>query len=189
MALEKPFPSNPHRPAKHVIWFSRRNNLLQINGFCTLYAAKKFVEAVIGDEEYKWRDTNEFITVDSGMIVKSDTLEDIIEHEYSPQETAWALPEPYASEAHFLATGERYSAKPPPKDFEVVPIPQRRSSTPRPSRDGLTTLATICADIKLDPREARAILRKSNTPKPATGWSGDDAWAKSIKQLLTRGKK
>lgn len=51
------------------------------------------------------------------------------------------------------------------------------------AKAGSVTLASICADIDMTPKAARAILRRKMT-KPADGWSFDAATAKKVRALL-----
>lgn len=50
---------------------------------------------------------------------------------------------------------------------------------------GDVTLAPICADLGVNAKAARAVLRRHMT-KPADGWSFDKATAKKVRALLTK---
>jgi hypothetical protein len=183
-----------------MIKFVRRNNFLGIFGFSAFYAAKKFLQASIGDDEVKWLSPTSFTLPDSGMTVDSEHLEEIIEYEFKSAEEKWEVPQPYASYAHWLLTGEKVKIK-PPEHFEQ-PNPDasnkntsartgpRKKSEPRAARvEGMKSIAELCTEIDMDPREARGILRKSNTPKPDIGWAWDDKGSKAILALLKKERK
>lgn len=54
----------------------------------------------------------------------------------------------------------------------------KQAKTPK-STDGVS-LAQICTSLKIDPKEARAALRKTNYPKPGAGWEWDKSQADKI---------
>lgn len=62
---------------------------------------------------------------------------------------------------------------------------ERRERAPRASRDGLTTLTSICAEQGVEAGDVRAALRGMKIEKPASGWAWDgpvpDYVAKAIK--------
>lgn len=193
--LDHPFPSSPSRPPKYHISFSHGEKLLQSVGFGALYSARIYIATAIGKNEIKWRGDDSFFVEDIGLTVKGDGLEDIMEHELSKTEEAWELPDPYLGDATAIATGERRKVRRTALDSEGEDVKEKTktkepkepkaSKKPRASADGLTTLSEICAAIGIEPRDARAILRKSNTAKPDAGWAWSAKEATSIKQLLS----
>lgn len=198
--LDHPFPSSPSRPPKYHISFSHGDKLLQSVGFGAAYSARIFIETVVGENEIKWRGDDSFHIEDIGVTVKGTGLEDIMEHDLTKAEEDWELPDPYLGDATAIATGERRKIKAArPSDSagpdgsgterkkrdDDTPKTERKASKPRASADGLTTLAQICEDIGMEPREARVILRKSDTKKPDAGWAWDPKEAAKVKATLS----
>lgn len=193
--LERPFPSAPKVPPKFVIAVTRQSHY-NTEAFVAMYAAHIFVLAVINEREYKWLNEKELKIDDT--TIKGDELEDIIEYKLKPAEREWELPEPYLSRAHFLATGERHTPALPanpiltPKQTRAAERvilegkSPRAPAAPRADRTGLVSIQDICATLKIEPRIARAALRKLNTPKPDVGWAWSPAEAKKIEALIKK---
>lgn len=59
----------------------------------------------------------------------------------------------------------------------------RKPGVPAPSRDGLVTLAEICEELNIEPRDARKTLR-NKVEKPDSGWCWTPDEAKKIKAML-----
>lgn len=60
----------------------------------------------------------------------------------------------------------------------------------KPSLDGLTTIAAIASSLKIEPGEARKILRASKTPKPSSGnWAWPKSEVEAITKILKKGMK
>lgn len=193
--LERPFPSAPKVPPRYVIAVTRQSHY-NTEAFVAMYAAHIFVLAVINEREYKWLSSNELKVEDT--TIKGDRLEDIIEYKLKPSELKWELPEPYASRAHFLATGERHTPELPPNPI-LTPKQTRTikaqtgvkaarskplTNRMRADREGLVSIQDICATLSIEPRIARGVLRKSNTPKPSHGWAFDKKEAERITKLI-----
>lgn len=183
--LERAFPSAPKVPPKYVVAVTRQQNY-NTEAFVALYAAHVFVLAVINDRPFKWLNSNE-IKIDDTLIKCEQGLEDIIEHKLTASEREWELPEPYASRAHFLATGERHAVVMPAQaDVKAQRASNRAVGLKRQDREGMTTIQDICASLKVEPRIARGILRKTSTPKPDAGWAWSAAEAKKIEALIRK---
>jgi hypothetical protein len=207
-ALKPAFPSSPQRPPEHTVYFTRGDIRIVIP-FGATYSAKKFIASALDDEpEAKWKD--EFTLKAGDITIRCEPgLEHIMEYKLTPQERAWQLPSPYTGYADIIRTGKSHKIPPSPapsgiqyqkggtlpgdtktKTKAKSSTPQEKSSRePRQSRDGLTSIADICATLKIEPRVARAILRKSNTPKPPHGWAWDAKAAASITALIKKGLK
>lgn len=52
------------------------------------------------------------------------------------------------------------------------------------AREGLTSVAQIAEELKIEPRVARGYLRGAKVEKPEVGWAGDAAWAAQIKATI-----
>lgn len=188
--LEPPFPSSPHRPPRYSFQFFRGDKRVMIQNFFATYAASRYIDAVVGDNEIRWRGEDAFIVPDLGVTIKGDNLETVMEYESKGAEAEWELPEPHATDAKFIATGERRKASPPARmsEDDTDRAKQRgdkpkRSGPPRAVPDGMISLAAICEGIGMAPRDARAILRKK-ADKPDHGWAWPAAEANKIKAML-----
>lgn len=60
----------------------------------------------------------------------------------------------------------------------------KRNAPKSTPKSGAITLASICAEIDMSPKAARAILRRKMT-KPAEGWSFDKKGADAVRVILT----
>lgn len=196
--MAPPFPSAPTRPPAYSFKFMRDpNKHVQTVGFGAEYSALAFIEAIVGENEIRWRDDGAFHIPDIGITVIGDGLEDVMEYSPTEEESAWELPSPYIEDAAAIATGEKRKIastggknKLTEEDTGDPTTKEKRTPrAPKASKDGLTSIARICADISMDPRDARSILRKSSTPKPDAGWAWSPAEAKKIAALLTAGAK
>jgi hypothetical protein len=63
---------------------------------------------------------------------------------------------------------------------------EKKERTPRPSKEGMVTIQQICAELKIEPSDARAALRKGKFEKPGAGWSWkpDDPELKKIRDYV-----
>lgn len=203
-----PYPSSPTRPAQHSIAFSRMddNRKYQWNNFFGIFAAKKWVELLIGDEDTDWQDDSTLLIPSLNLRVHSSTLSDIMEHEYTKDEKEWQVTEPHLS---ILMAARNTRARDWTDDLDK-PLPKRRSTdsedtspadeTPKAPKAekapkaakpaGLVSLPDILSGTDIDAKEARTILRKTSTPKPAHGrWEWPKAEADAIKALIMENRK
>lgn len=184
--LEKPFPSNPVRHAKHIIRISRRGDLKGMAPFSATYAAAKFVDTAIGDEKYTWRTKDSILLFESGYELSCDELEDLVEYKYKGKEKEWELPDPYLGWAHEISTGVKSKFKLPEPEETPVQERVRKSQVSRsPKPSGLVSLAKICEELGVEPREARGILRK-RIKKTENGWNFTPDEVENIKKLLKK---
>ncbi len=184
--LDEPYPSSPTRPPKWGFFF-RFQGKYCFHNYYSLYAAKKEIEAFIDGQSYKWLGPRQ-ILCDNGLSIQSeqdDGMEKVIEYELTPLEDQWQVPEPMSSNIR------RFLSKPilrPEGTSSPIPLeappPRREPRAPRPSKDGLVTIAIIAQDISLDPREARAALRALKIEKPDAGWAWPSDEAEKIKEQL-----
>lgn len=183
--LEPAFPSSPSRPPRYAVTFERNGRMHSIHTFYATYGAKKFIEAVLDGSEYKW--LNDYTIATDEVTIKCEpNLEEIIEHEYTKAEAEWELPDPYPAEARSIATGIRVRIE-PKQTTSDTPEPERIRSPKRerkPSKDGLIDIGTIADELKIEPRQARAQLRKANVEKPASGWAWPEADVPRIKAII-----
>ena len=205
LGLPSPFPSSPKRPPKYVLKVeNKQTGLFYITNFCELYPFKYLVSLILDDREWKWT-SDKMITADDGITLTSDNLEQVVEYKLTPKERQWVPPSPYYGQWHNIAAGKqplekrqrpataasektedepkRTSKKRATADPQQ---PERPPKRPRASRDGLTDLASIAAELKLEPKTCRVALRKSNTPKPDAGWAWPGNEVETIKAVILK---
>lgn len=192
LKLEEHAPSPPKRPAKYSMSFTRRNNFLGSHSWAATYAAKHFFDAIFGDAKLKWLDDFTVTDPDTELTCKCEpNLEEIIEHKFTKAEREWMLPTPYKEYAHFIRTGEKSRHV----KVDATSNDDRTPSNPRSTtggnrravnKEGLTSLADLCAEIGIEPREARQTLRKKFT-KPDAGWYFNEQQVEEVKKILGKG--
>jgi hypothetical protein len=142
---------------------------------------------LVGDNEIEPSPLDPDRTMTFGDIdIKSEQMDEILAHVYTPAEEAYELPAPYPGDIQSFLTGGRMS-KALQGERTVVTKEgkvERAPKAPKVDRSKFITVQSICEEIKMDPRDARAALRKAKIEKPAGGWLGDEAWAKTIRGLL-----
>ena len=165
--LPHPYPSSPIRLPTHFIGITCGKRY-HSETFAAAYAARAFVDHVVGDQSYKWL-SHTRIRTEENVIVDSPELEDIIEHELTPAEEAWQLSDQCKRQIFYVATGRRLRIRPFKKPIETDRVVQTIRDNPmgpsfaitKPSPDGLVSIADICARIGMDPSKARRALRAS----------------------------
>lgn len=192
--LEEPFSSAPTRNPRYVLYCTNHENNRQyiVNSYA-MYAIRKIFDALVGDNEIEPSSLDPDRTMTFGDIdIKSDQMDQILAHVYTPAEEAWDLPAPYPDNISSFITGRRVSTvaqqsatgDKPAKAERVV-----KEKKPSIDRSKFITVQSLAEDIGIDPRDARAALRKAGTPKPEGGWLGDEVWAKGIRTTLETAKK
>lgn len=176
---ERAFPSSPKVPARFCIHFRYPHDAPIGEGrrmtetFVGAYAARKFIEYMVGGEEAEWPNLHTMITSSGVMIyctpptnrmVEND-LEKALNHDYTSAEEEWALPDLYKNKADLF---KRPWVKP---EMEAQATRSTRSTKGVPKPYGeLTSVSDLCEQLGIKPRDGRAALRKSNIKKPAYGW-------------------
>jgi hypothetical protein len=192
-ALEPAWSSSPTRNPRYVLYCTNHENERQyvVNTY-SLYAARKIFDALVGESEVEPSPLDPDRTMTFGDIdIKSDQMDDILAHVYTPDEEAWALPTPYPGDIEAFLTGRRMSKALAGEERTAAPKAERVKAAPREKidRTGKITVQQLAEEIGIDPRDARAALRKAGTVKPDGGWMGDEAWAKGIRTILQAAKK
>ena len=96
--LKNPHPAAPSAPGRYCLRFQHPNGKRMIQVWAALYAAHVAAVAVLGPpERWRWQKRDE-ATGRHGLGVRCDALERIAEYALDEEESAWELPEPYASE-------------------------------------------------------------------------------------------
>lgn len=179
------YPSPPSRLGKYVIYFKKLDKF-GVMIFAACYAATKFLELLIGEDDYDYiRHPEKFktedldghrIQTDSNMQIWGVYLREMLEHEYTAKEEEFELPDEYHNTVEFYR-----SDRPAPKRSQVSETKKKSS---RPSRDGLVTIGDIADELEITPREARAKLR-GKISKPAAGWAWPSDEVDKIKELIS----
>ena len=185
--LKAALPSTMGGPTSNYGFYCwRRDGAFCFHNFHATYAAKKFLDIIMQGASFKWINDHTILT-DNGLKIRAEyhcSLEEVIEYEYKGKEGSFTFPCPYDrifDQFAGVTTTPTVTQSIPAS----IPTKERAPSEPRP--DGLIPLADIVAELNIEPRDARQILRKSELEKPSYGW----AWARGevdkIKKLL-RGK-
>lgn len=187
--LETPFAAALYgAPSRYGFYVTREDGMFCFHNFHATYAAKKFVDMLINGHDIRWINKQEIIT-SHGTRIRGEyhtDLEKVIEYEYRGQEKTFTFPEPYQTMFERFARLARAAPPPPPTIAQArEQRKEKRASAPPQARpDGLTSLAEICAELGIDPRDARQALRKSNTPKPDWGWAWPAKDVPAIERVL-----
>lgn len=192
LGLKPPYGAAPYRPNKHFMYLKKDDNILNI-GFGADYSAKKFLNLLIGkDEVHKTRGITgkeDTLVTSSGVIIRCETIDEILNHEFTKAEEEWELPDSGNMGTSTQALAFRSSTiKSDDGPVKVLSEPKVRAEKverkPKPSKEGLVSIAEIAAEIKMDARDARAILRQQKVVKPEVGWYWNKREVDKIKTLL-----
>lgn len=152
--------------------------------FDNIVPAYHFLKKMIAGQEFVW-DTwspargitpEPMIRTALGLTIRGAGLEEALEFEPSDHDLTFVFPEPYSWYDTWPLRGTKdLTAAPAPTttttDEPKAPKAPKPVKVERPSKEGLVTVAQICADNKWDPKHARAALRKANIEKPEAGWA------------------
>jgi hypothetical protein len=186
-------PASPTRPPTHSIRFDNGPDRLLVVSYCATWAAKKAVDTVIGEEEFKWIN-NRVIEVENGVRIKSDQLEEIMEYEMPARYEEWDFPPHETNKLRQIAMSstdiekarEERRPKNPATGEPLPPRIKKERGATREMRKGLVTVQQICEELGIDPREARGFFRKRKLEKPAVGWAFDEGRANEIRKMLEK---
>lgn len=185
LGLPPAFASSPTRPPRFGFYFHKGRDFHSFHNFYSLYAAARFVNAVIDGQPFKWSADNEIEIHTSDITIRAEhftDLEKVIEHKDNAKEAQWVLPSPYTHYVRSIIRGtqhytpsalepnEEVAPKQPIQPKEVKPKREKRSQARPALPEGVTTVGDIANALSIEPRAARQALRRSNTPKPALGW-------------------
>ena len=169
-------------------FYVKRGKRSSFFNFHSTYAAKKFLDYVIADLPFVWITTGR-IEVDDTIVIREEMagqLENAIEHEYTPNEARWEIPEPMRS-YYAGAIGRALPVESAPAPVSPPVRERPKPTAPRPAKNTtgtLVTIADIAQELSIDAREARALLRKAKVDKPGSSWAWDAADAAAIKKKL-----
>lgn len=156
------------------------------------YAARKYLEFIMDGEEVDWTALNKFVTskgVEVSCAAPSDKLQPnelelALDHKYTKAERAFEVPEKDRKSFELLL-------RPYPDKFEKPSTGKAKVGRASPNRpEGkFITVADICEELKVQPRDGRAALRKAKVEKPEWGWAfpiGSDE-LKQAKTIIKKG--
>ena len=192
--LERAYPSSPSIPPKYCLHLRFPHNAPTGKGrkmtmtFVGTYAAKKFIDEVIGNDNIKWPNLHTIVTKSGVMIyctppsssLYENDLEVVFNHEYSPQEAMWNLGD---RERQLIKVFTRpYSSD--EKDLRA------KVESVKPVSGNLVTIAELCEELGIKARDGRSLLRKSEFIKPPHGWSFEKGSQElnNIRKFLESGK-
>lgn len=217
--LDNPYPGYPHTLNGAKFSFICRwpdEDKLLTQGFKYIWGAYYFLNYMIDGEAFKW-ESEKRLRTKAGMTIECADLEKIVEYKPTKAEELWRPPTPYKDmylgflkkrrviiepdeigslSAHVEGRRRRIKADAPQRDQSHASAPARNvrkapsSKASRPAKDSnLTSIADIANDLKVEPRIARAILRKTNTPKHEGGWAWPKDMVDKIKSVIKKGMK
>lgn len=189
LGLEPPYPAAPYRPTKYCLYVTKNENLATW-GFTAAYAAKKFLEILLADDtldritSLNGKPTT--ILSSSGIKVFCDEIDELLDYEYTANEKLWGLNEPEFSNALRFrnSSGYEQSTRVVQSDNADQPKKEKPQKIPKPSKEGLISIAEIAASLKMEPRDARAALRAAKVEKPVVGWAWSKSEVDTIKKIL-----
>jgi hypothetical protein len=134
---------------------------LDVCVFYAKFAAKKFLDIMIEDDEIEWLDDNTLLTSED-VRIRGLQLKQIYNHKVTYNEDRYhSLGDECSQRARVIRSDDE------PKPY----IPGEDSSTRRrTSRKGMTLMKDIAAGLNMTPRMARGILR-GKVDKPKHGWA------------------
>ena len=192
-----PFPSSPQRPPVINITLKLDDGRIRNFGFAALWAARRFVDFVSIDAKTSWM-TDNALRINDRYTITTDVLpaglSELLEQEFTDQPRDWFLPTSMMSEiARFTGDHRPAPAREPapakPRRAKQAEPGEPAPKTKQPSGD-FTALPDICSPLGIDPKEARNILRKTNTPKPTSGrWEWPASQVEAITKLLKDNRK
>jgi hypothetical protein len=189
--LEDAWSSSPTKPPRYVLYcYNHESERQYIVNSYGLYAIRKIFDALTEGQEIEPSPLDPDHTMTFGNIdIKSDQMQQILDHQYSKTEEEWQLPVPYPNDISAFLHGARMRTDVSDPD---APKPVKESRAPKESkvdRSQFITVQQLAEEAKIDPRDARAALRKAKVEKPSGGWLGDEAWAKGIREILAKAAK
>lgn len=185
---EVAYPSAPSRPPTINLWikFGEDFSHLQIHTFGARWAALKSLQIVLKDREYEGPDDMGWYETNDGTIrfKLNGDVEGLLDED---DEIEWMPPQPHFNDLLRAAGDEtvKHDTSTPDEERPNRVRKVRKPGVPPPSRDGLVTLADICAELKIEPRDARKTLR-NKVEKPDAGWAWPADEAAKVKAILKK---
>lgn len=200
MGLPEPYGSPPGRPGKYLFYVTREGDdgtqMMTSRAFAARYAAKKWLDALIGDDTFEWRDDalpwvekGCTIITSTGIVISTrgwpERMLACVEHELTLPEMAFSLEDGDLREIRLF----RYGPEMPrtlEDDGHVREKRERRSSAPRADAPaGYVHVSDVALSMGIDSKQARVALRKLFPDgKPAHGWWFDPATLDELKARI-----
>lgn len=164
--------------------------------FDTYATAKHFLLKMIAGREYTWETWSPakgitpvpMIRTDLDVTIRGPGLEDVMEYEFADAEEAgYVFPENYSWYDTWALRGTEETETTASDDEKPAPKAKREPrapAEPKPSKEGLVTVATIAESLKADAKHVRAALRKAKVEKPQVGWAFPATEVARITQLI-----
>jgi len=157
---------------------SSKNGKVDVCVFYARFAAKMYLDLMIGDDEIEW--IGDCIQTSRDVFIEPSAcqdLRDIHDHKVTYDEDRYfKLNQEYHDRARNIRSDSFAKAFIEGSTHKAIR---------RHSRKGMTLIKTIAAEMKMDPREARGILR-SVMEKPTHGWAWrTEAEVAKIKAILS----
>ncbi len=181
-----PYPSSPSRPPTINIYIKWGADFGHMCVFCLCqrWAAKISLDVAINDRDYEGPDDlGWYTTEDGGMMFKlGGDVHGLLNEDHSENE--WRPVQPELND--LLRAGGReaiLNKAEEPENKTRVPKKNQPRGAVKASRAGLTTLAELCAEIGIEPRDARKKLR-GKVDKPDAGWCWPDDEVDAVRSAL-----
>lgn len=196
-AYEDAYPSSPHRPPTINLWlkFGADWERLQIHAYCARWAAAKSLEIALNGRGFKpvpkkdyplEHDLGWYITEDDELMFRLIGDTDGLLDSLGEDEIDWEPAQPYLNDLRRAAGLETIKVENADDGSDDKPnrVKKVRPRGAAPiDRSGLVSLADICAELRMDPRDARKILR-NKVEKPDAGWAWPESEVAGIRKLL-----
>jgi hypothetical protein len=178
------------RPARYSITAIRRFHMEQhsrvfTQGFRELYAAKHWLNAIVGDISGIIRGHE--LGLDDGIKLRSFELHEIMDHEFTPEEAKWRLDD----DAIRMIARFRRGTWDEPREPIVTDIvhesalKKHKVVVPKGERPaGYVTVTELCKGTAVKPMIARGLLRASKYVKPDYGWAFAPNELPAVKRLI-----
>lgn len=193
----EPFSSSPAKPPKCSLRFEWPDTgQMQLRTFRGIWGAKLLYDFLTEFKAVRWLDDKKLVVNETGLVISSPELEQIVEYKLKKDEEQYQWPEPFFSEINAFkkrttVKASRGNDRPERKkpNMEERPKREKKERVPRPSKDGLVSIGDIADEMKIEPRIARGILRDTKTPKPDAGWAWPKNEVDGIKAIIKKGLK
>jgi hypothetical protein len=199
VTLSSPYGSCPGHPAKYVFYLSRHGDddtQCMVVSFARRYSARRFLDVLLETDGVVWEEDGCTLRSETGVVVSTrwwpGRLRECYDHKYSLEELGWIMDPTHVGYARKF----RYGPDLPrtlEEDAGAQQSSERRAkrtaSTPRTSRDGLVPIADVALALGIEPRDARACLRRLKIEKPSSGWAFTAEQAEDIKRRISEALK
>lgn len=193
MSLKMPYPSSPQRLPTHNLYISLDERILVL-AYAAAYPARKIIDRLMGENgDFVWL-KNDTIQLTNGIKIKSNELEELAEYKFTEEERAWELGPNDLRAIASLTYVEEPEAPPAPK-VESTPKVERvkrervaptEPKAPRVKPEGVVTAGDLAAQLNVEPRIFRGVLRSLKLEKPEGGWAWSAADAEAIKARVAK---